>query len=183
MILNSRPNLFQFSFTRKFIPEHIAAKYRPYLNRIPGNLIEEPIDFINYTIQSINLPAVSYEPVQQSQFPGRQILFRNSLPVMELFQKELTISLQLVDGYINYWILLETLLYYYNFSTEDPYIEDQNINILDAEGNVIVTLCLQKPLLKSISDLQVSFGTNVAEFKTFDLNLSYNQLDIRIFQD
>ena len=183
MILNSRANLFQFSFTRKFIPQHIADKYKPYLNRIPGNLIEEPIDFINYTIQSLNLPGVSFEPVQQSQYPGRQILFRNSLPVMELFQKEMTISFQLVDGYVNYWILLETLLHYYNFSTEAPFIEDQNINILDAEGNLMTTISLQKPIIKSISDLQVSFATNVAEFKTFDLTILYNQLDIRLFQD
>jgi hypothetical protein len=183
MLLNSRANLFQFGFDRNFIPSEISNKYKPYLNRIPGNLIEEPIDFINYTVQSINLPSVGFDPVQQAQYPGRQILFRNSLPLMELFQKEMTISFQLVDGYINYWILLETLLYYYNFSTEKPYIQDQHLNILDSEGNVIVTVSIQKPLLKSISDLQMSFATNVAEFKTFDLGLTYNQLDIRLYPD
>ena len=183
MILNSRLNLFQFGFTRKFIPKEISDKYKPYLNRLPGNLIEEPLDFINYTIQGLNLPGVGFDPVQQAQYPGRQILFRTSLPTMELFQKEMTISFQLVDGYINYWILLETLLYYYNFSTEEPYIDDQNINILDAEGNLLVTVSIQKPIIKNISDLSVNFATNVAEFKTFDLTLVYNQLDIRLFED
>ncbi len=87
MLLNARDNLFQFGFPRNFIPRSISEKYKPYLNRIPGNLIEEPIDFINYTIQSINFPGVGFDPVQQAQYPGRNILFRASKPVQELFQK------------------------------------------------------------------------------------------------
>ena len=183
MLSNARDNLFQFGFPRTFIPKVVADKYRKYLNRIPGNLIEEPLDFINYTIQSINLPGMGYDPVQQAQYPGRQILFRNSLPVQELFQKELTVTFQLVDGYINYWILLDTLSYYYSFETEKPYTDDLNLRILDSEGNALVTATLKKPLIKSLSDLDMSFASNVAEFKTFDLSIAYNEFEVRIELD
>jgi hypothetical protein len=183
MLLNARDNLFQFGFPRTFIPKEVADKYRQYLNRIPGNIIEEPIDFINYTIQSINFPGMGFDPVQQAQYPGRQILFRSSLPVQELFQKELTVTFQLVDGYINYWILLDTLTYYYNFSTEKPYSEALNLRILDSEGNGLVTATMKKTLIKSISDLQMSFASNVAEFKTFDLSIAYNELEVRVELD
>lgn len=183
MLLNARDNLFQFGFPRTFIPKEVGDKYKGYLNRLPGNLIEEPIDFINYTIQSINFPGMGYDPVQQSQFPGRKILFRDALPIQELFQKEMTVTFQLVDGYINYWILLETLTYYYNFSTEKPYAGDLNLRILDSEGNSLVTATMHKVLIKSISDLQMSFASNVAEFKTFDLSLAYNDLEIRVELD
>ena len=64
MLLNSRNNLFSFNFPRNFIPADIAAKYKPYLNRIPGNIIEEPIDFLNYTIQGCNFPSVSQETME-----------------------------------------------------------------------------------------------------------------------
>jgi hypothetical protein len=183
MLLNARDNLFQFGFPRTFIPKEVGDKYKKYLNRLPGNLIEEPIDFINYTIQSINFPGMGYDPVQQAQFPGRNILFRDSKPVQELFQKELTVTFQLVDGYINYWILLETLAYYYNFSTEQPYIGDLNMRILDSEGNSLVTVTMNKVLIRTISDLQMSFASNVAEFKTFDLSLAYNDIEIKVELD
>ena len=70
MILNSRNNLFNFKFPRTFIPKEVADKYRQYLNRMPGNLITEPIDFVNYSIQGVNLPGVSFDPIQVSPNDG-----------------------------------------------------------------------------------------------------------------
>ena len=49
MLLDARNNLFEFHFPRNFIPKEIADKYKPYLNRMPGNVIEDPLDFLNYT--------------------------------------------------------------------------------------------------------------------------------------
>ena len=48
MILSARNNQFKFDFPRNFIPEPIAKKYKPFLTRIPGGLIKEPIDYWNY---------------------------------------------------------------------------------------------------------------------------------------
>ena len=66
MLLDARNNLFEFHFPRNFIPKEISDKYKPYLNRMPGNIIEEPLDFLNYTIQSVNLPGMGFEPVSSS---------------------------------------------------------------------------------------------------------------------
>ena len=32
MILNSRSNLYNFKFPKRFIPQEVADKYKPYLN-------------------------------------------------------------------------------------------------------------------------------------------------------
>lgn len=183
MLLDSRNNLFEFNFPRNFIPAEIANKYKPYLNRIPGNIIEEPIDFINYTIQGINLPGMGFEPVTQQQYPGRNIQWRSTLPTQELFQKEFTVVFQLVDGFINYWILLDTLNYYYSFSTERHFLDDLNIRMMDSEGHIIVTARIKRPIIKNISDLTMSFSSNVAEFTTFELSIAYNELEIVIELD
>ena len=61
MVLNSRNNAYDFRFPRKFIPEEVANKYKKYLNRIPGGLLAEPIDFVNYSIQGLNIPGVSFD--------------------------------------------------------------------------------------------------------------------------
>ena len=183
MILNSRDNLFEFNFPKTFMPKSVADKYRKYLDRIPGNVISEPLDFINYTIQSINLPGMGFEPVIQNRNPGRNWAFRSTLPTQELFQKEFTVTFQLVDGYINYWMLLELLGYYYQFDTKKMYIDDLNVRITDAEGNVLVTARIMQPLIKNISELSMSFASNVAEFKTFDLTIGYNEFQIDIEND
>lgn len=180
MLLNARDNLFEFNFPRTFIPKLIADKYRPYLNRIPGNLIEEPIDFVNYTIQAINLPGFGYDPVEQIKLGGRKQQYRDSKPETELYEKELIVQFQLVDGYINYWMLLDTLRYYYDFQTIPPYMENLNLRLTDGEGNALVTAQMKAVLMRQIDDLNMSFATNVAEFKTFNVTFVYNFLDIII---
>lgn len=183
MLLNARDNLFEFNFPRNFIPEHIAKKYKPYLTRIPGNLIEEPVDFINYTIQAINVPGFGYDPVEQTRRGGRKIQYRDSKPETELSQKELIVQFQLVDGYINYWMLLETLKYYYDMDTEEPFCENLNLRMTDGEGNALVTARLIAVLMRQIDDLDMSFASNVAEFRTFNVTFAYNFLDIIIELD
>ncbi len=183
MLLNSRDNLFEFNFPRQFIPKHIAEKYKPYLNRIPGNVIEEPIDFLNYTIQAINIPGFSYEPVEQNKPLGRKQQYRSSFPETEMYQKELIVQFQLVDGYINYWMLLEILKYYYDYQTEQPYLDNLNLRITDGEGNALVTAQLKAVLMRQIDDLNMSFASNVAEFRTFNVTFVYNFLDILIETD
>jgi hypothetical protein len=183
MLLNARNNLFEFNFPKTFMPDTVSKKYKGYLNRIPGNVIEEPIDFINYTIQSINIPGIGYEPVEQLQKPGRNIQYRDARPVQELFQKELTVTFQLVDGYINYWMMQDLLRYYYAFENRQPFLEDLNVRMLDSEGNALVTARLIRPIMKNMGDLSLSFASNVAEFTTFDVTFGYNELDIKIELD
>ena len=183
MLLNARDNLFSFNFPKTFMPKEISDKYKPYLNRIPGNVIEQPLEFINYTIQSVNLPGMGYDAVEQDQKPGRKIQFRSTLPTQELFQKELTVTFQLVDGYINYWMMLEILNHYYKFDTREPFLDDMNIRMLDSEGQSIVTARLIRPIFKNISELSMSFASNVADFTTFDISIGYNELEVLIELD
>jgi len=183
MLLGARNNLFEFHFPKTFMPNAISDKYKPYLNRIPGNVIENPLDFINYTIQGVNLPGMGFDAVEQDQKTGRKIQWRSTIPTQELFSKELTVTFQLVDGYINYWMMLEILNYYYKFETREPFIDDLNIRMLDSEGHSIVTARIIRPLIKNISELSMSFASNVAEFTTFEITIGYNELEVVIELD
>ena len=103
MLISARNNQFLFNLPRDFIPKYIADKYRPYLNKMPGNMITEPIDFLNYGIQSLNLPGPSFQPVEQTDYPGNVKKWRSSLPLSTTRDpKECTITMQAFDGYINY---------------------------------------------------------------------------------
>mgnify|MGYP001225812535 CR=1 FL=1 len=180
MILNSRNNLFEFRLPKEFIPEEVSEKYKDYLHKIPGTMVENTVDFINYSIQSINIPGVSYDPVTQENNDGTVRYYRGRSPIQNTIQREFSIQFQLLDGYINYWILLDTLLYYYADQTKEKYTQDLKLRIFDAEGLGLVSITFEKPLMNSISELSLSMADNVAEFNTFDLSFFYNKFNIKI---
>jgi hypothetical protein len=178
MILNSRNNLFNFKFPRTFIPKEVADKYRKYLNRMPGNLVTEPIDFINYSIQGVGLPGISFDPVEVSPNDGTVTYHRGSIPIQNTIDRQFKVTMQLLDGYINYWIMQDTLLYYYSKTVKEPFINDIKLQIMDAEGIHLMSAVFEKPILNSISDLELNMSSNIAEFTTFDLNFYYNKFNI-----
>lgn len=181
MILSARNNQFKFEFPRNFIPKEIADKYRPYLNRIPGGLIKEPIDYFNYGIQSMNLPGPSFDPVTQNDFPGTTRRFRTSLPKQELFDKTLTVTMQAFDGWVNYWMAVELFDYYYKLDGKNPFVpEGVGLQMLDGEGNIFVTIQLKDMIMNGVSALDLNFSSNTIEFQTFDIDFTYNILDIKV---
>ena len=183
MILDSKNNSFDFRFPKTFIPEAIAKKYEPYLNRIPGNLFEGAIDFINYGIQGINLPGITFDPVSQADNDGTTRYFRGKIPIQNTIARQFTVTMQLMDGYINYWIMTDTLLYYYADQTPDKYLPDLKLRILDAEGLGVASITFEKPIMNSINELSLNLAENVAEFNTFELNFVYNKFNIKIDLD
>ena len=178
MILSSRNNLFNLKFPRKFIPKEVNDKYIPYLNRMPGNVISESIDYINLSIQGFTMPGISFDPVTQQDNDGTIRYNRGSMPIQNTVTREFTVELQLFDGYINYWIMQDTLLYYYSKSEKKKYTPDIKLQILDAEGIHLMSAVFAKPIMTKISELELNMSSNVAEFQTFTLDFVYNRFDI-----
>jgi hypothetical protein len=179
MLQSAKSNQFRFNFPKSFIPAAIASKYAKYMNRIPGNIISDPLELINYSVQAVTLPSFSYDPVEQVDFPGTKRQYRSSLPVTELFAKELRVSMQMFDGHFNYWLMYETFQYYYEFREKSPYLPDGfRLQMIDGEGNILVTIGLQRVLFQSVPDLSLNFSTNTPEFKTFEVIFVYNNLKV-----
>tara|TARA_B110000238_G_scaffold189399_1_gene221463 strand:- start:1564 stop:2115 length:552 start_codon:yes stop_codon:yes gene_type:complete len=180
MILNSRNNSFDFRFPRKFIPEEVAAKYKKYLNNVPGSLLSEPVDYVNYSIQGINMPGVSFEPLTQEDNDGSVRYHRGAIPIQNTINREFTVTMQLLDGYINYWIMMDTLLWYYARSTKQSHIEPLALKILDAEGASVTYMEFTDCIMNSINELNLNFAENVASFQTFEVTFFYNKLNLRL---
>jgi len=180
MILNSRNNLFNFKFPRTFIPKEVADKYRVYLNRMPGNIMTEPIDFINYSIQGISIPGITFDPIEQSPNDGTITYHRGAQPIQNTIERQFTVEMQLLDGYINYWILQDTLLYYYSREKREPFMNDLKLQILDAEGIHVMSAVFEKPIMNSITELDLNMSSNIAEFNTFTLNFYYNKFNLKL---
>ena len=181
MIINARNNQFDFRFPRTFIPEEINKKYKDYLLKLPGNMITEPIDFLNYGVQGVNLTGISFTPVEQTSKIGRARMYRTAVDPAELFSKEISIQMQLLDGYLNYFMLWDILLHYYSHGTKELYIPDgTSLRILDSEGYIIVSSIFKRVLFKEISSLNLAFNNNSPDFTTFDIGLVYNTMELKI---
>ena len=183
MILNSRNNTFDFKFPRNFIPEEVAEKYKQYLTKVPGSVLAEPIDFVNYSIQGVNIPGVSFDPISQADNDGSIRYQRGAVPIQNTIERQFTVTMQLLDGFINYWIMMDTLLYYYARSTTEPYTEPLTLRILDSEGASVAYMQFAKPIMNSINELNLNFSDNISEFSTFEINCYYNQLKLSIELD
>ena len=64
--LSPRYDLFKFQFPRDFIPRDIDEKYSKLINEDPG-VITTCIDYLNESIQGVNLPGISDVNVTQTQ--------------------------------------------------------------------------------------------------------------------
>lgn len=201
MFLNARSDLFKVEFPRNFIPASIKEKYEPYVFRLP-TMINDVSDLINYTIQTVTIPTMNYTPVEQvkpevknrlvqeplspnslgtsSTEAGRIRRWRSSQNVQEVFTKEFTVTFQLIDGHINYWILLDTLLYFYDFKNRERFTENIPVRILDAEGNIMFTAQFIDCLFTGLTEYQLSYSDLSQEFKTFDATFQYNTLSLEL---
>ncbi len=148
-------------------------------------MITEPIDFFNYGIQSLNLPGPTFDPIQQIDYPGHHKKWRSPLPLSTTREpKEMTVTLQAFDGYVNYWLAREVYDWYYTRDGKTPYVpEGIGIQIMDFEGNIFVTAKMQEMMLSSIQALDLNFSSNTVEFQTFDMVFNYNILDIVVNLD
>jgi len=74
---------------------------------------------------------------------------------------------------------VELFDYYYRLDGKNPFLpEGVGIQMLDGEGNVFVTARLGEMIMSSVSSLDLNFSSNTIEFQTFDIEFSYNILDI-----
>jgi len=203
MFLNARSDLFKIEFPRTFIPKVIRDKYAPYVFRMP-TMINDVTDLINYTIQSVTIPTMNFTPSEQVKpdvknfdtsglspnslgnsqtSAARTKRWRSSQNYQEIFTKEFNITFQLIDGHVNYWIMLDTLLYYYDFRNKERFTESIPVRILDAQGNVMYTALFIDSLFTGLTEYQLSYSDLSQEFKTFDASFTYNTLKLEMLPE
>jgi len=183
MILQNRNDLFKIEIPRAFVPKDVKERYLPYIQRMPTP-ITDVMDLINYSIQSITVPNFNYQPIEQvkpgnaPEAKGTVRKFRNSLSQEMLIDRTFTITFQLLDGNVNYWIMLESFFYYYDFSNKNPYSFDIPIHIFDAEGLRMYSVQFHDCLFTGLNQFTLSYSEITPEFKTFEATFSFNEMKI-----
>jgi len=167
MLLNSRYNNFNFQFPKNFFYESIIKRYDPFFKRVPipyTNLS----DFMSYTVQSVSWPAISTEIAEQYKHSSKPV-YKSGFGGERYMSKELTVTFRTVEGYLNYFVMNDMYLEYWKLFNENEkiFVPNLTLYLLDHYGYLLMTVHYKDVVYSGLSELELSYASNVPEFKTF----------------
>ena len=199
MILNARQNGFLINLPQDFFNPEIDKKYEKYYRNLmtPYRSLS---DFMASTIQTVNFPGFQSELKQQVRVLGKRQESQSAIPIADQFTRELKISFKLTDGWMNYFIFLDNMLNYLDFANINPHntqnslgqalsvpaVENVNhpffgpirLTILNNEGYAFTSLIFNRPMIKGLTDFQLSYAAVKSEFKSFTVTFQYFNFDV-----
>lgn len=177
MILNPRLNSFYFNFPKGFFSPRVVSKYEKYIKKqpIPFDDVQQ---YVNSTIQSIGVPGMSIDSVEQVRPLGKKIIYKSATPIQDLFSRDFTINFKHVDGFVNYFIMLDTILDFLNFDNKQLHIPTLPLRIMDNEGNVIVSVTFIEVIFTSFSNMDMNYTNNNPQVQSFSIGFKCNYMDV-----
>jgi len=177
MIRNAKNNNFRIEFPREFFFDEVVKKYEFYIKRLPVPYTTIR-DFINASIQGVTFPAASGPIVDQTLYDD-PIKWRGRGNLERWISREFSITFKLYEGYINYWIMFEQLQQFYSYKQPNYMIGDIVLSFLDNTGFELIAFNCQNVVYQGISSLDLSFSSNVPDFKTFQCDFVFNYMDVK----
>ena len=199
--LRGRQDGFRIRFPKEFICDEIVEKYTKVLTD-KHSFITNPIDFLNETIQSVQVLGFSDATVQQQQ-TGRGTATINNRPnenrflhtssdtnyrseknPIALIDKTLNITFRHTLGYVNYFLLFENFFYIYMRDKKyENLIPNLFIDILDNSGNIYSRIEIIHPVIDSMDMLQFDYTQPVAASQTFMISFKYSNIDFQFIEN
>ncbi len=81
---------------------------------------------------------------------------------------------------MNYFIMLDTVLWNLNFKNENLWIQDLPLRILDGEGNIVASVTFKQSIFTSFTELSLNYTQNNPQFESFKMGFKCNYIDIRM---
>lgn len=182
MFLSGSFNQFKFEFPKVFIPEELNEKYKPFLKRIPGCMIEEPIEFLNYAVKkvSLQLNPQNYVPIEQRdrQTPYVRRSRSDEHPMFN-YNKEITITFQTDSSYLIWFLLCDLWEYYY--CTKDKFLPAlPGMILLDARGKELYRVSMKDVLFTGVDGLEFNFSDNTVDTKELNATFFANYVNCEL---
>lgn len=178
MILNAKNNNWRFELPRDFFKDHITERYLKIIKRLPCPYTNVR-DWTNSLVQGISWNAVDLPVVTQENLHNPQTPHRGKGNLEFSFDKTIDVTFKLSEGYINYWLMFEHLSYFYDYTTksEDRFFKKFVVSFLDNIGYELVAIELGRVVMTGLSNLDLSFTSNIPDFKTFDVSFQFTTFE------
>jgi hypothetical protein len=174
MILTSKNNNFIVTFNQGFFYPSITQKYETYLKRLPIPY-QNLHDYMTAGVQACSFPALSAEPVEQILYEDNYTS-KGGFRLDRYLTREFNLTFKLYEGYINYWVMYDMFKEFYNLDNKEPFLSDVTITFLDQTGFEFMAVEMHQIIMLSISELELNYSSNTADFKTFNMNFKYNYM-------
>lgn len=177
MVLNNRTQLFSFYFPSNYFFPEVNEKYEVYLKRmhLPFESCE---DFINSCIQSVTFPNVNI-PNATQQHGQYAMEYTSGKELDALVEKQLAITFKLTDSYLSYWIIRDQIEAYLKYGKiKNIFWNPLYLTFLSSAGYEINTFEFSQITPVSLSELELSYKAEIAQYNTFTLNVHYNYQNV-----
>lgn len=200
--LKGRQDNWRLLFDKDFIPDEITEKYTKVLN-MRKSFITQPVDFINETIQKVqvlgfsgatfaqqqttrNTPTRNADRIAENNFQGSydDVQYRAVTSPISIIDKTLNVQFRMSQGYLNYFILFESFFYKYCRDTNNSQLDTHfNIDIYNEFGEIYARIVLYKPVIDAMDMLDLDFTQPVAQSQTFQVTFKYSNIDFQFIEN
>ena len=195
--LKGRQDGFRMLLPKEFLVSEVEEKYAGILKEKIG-YFDSPIDFLNETIQKVNVlgfqegtmtqdqaslgaePTMKPNSIKQNkfQYAGSQFNYRSGVAPIALTDKTFNITFRHTLGYLNYFMLFEN--FWYQFSRDMNY-EDLpqrfTIDLFNEKGEIYSRVSLFYPMINAMDMLEFDYTQPVAQSQTFNIEFKYSNFD------
>ena len=194
--LKGRQDGFRLLFPKEFLVPQVEEKYSKILAEKHGFYLS-PIDFINESIQKVNVLGFQNATVQQQQssrgeptidpnrveqnkflYAATDYNYRNGVSPISLTDRTFNVTFRHSLGYLNYFILFEN--FWYQFARDMKYedlMQRLSIDIINEKGSIYSRIVLFYPLINSMDMLEFDYSQPVAQSQTFNVEFKYSNFD------
>ncbi|MCH5166891.1 MAG: hypothetical protein J1F35_03275 [Erysipelotrichales bacterium] len=198
--LKRRKDAFRLLFPKEFIPEEINKKYTRIL-KSAKSFYTRPIDFLNETIQKVEVLGFQNATTQQQQItrgvplrdanrleqnnfahPAADINYRSPDSILKLLDRTLNVEFRHTLGNVNYFLLLESFIYQFTRDSIKEPNYNFRIDILNQNGAAYSSIYLYQPLFNGIDMLSFDSGSTIAQAESFKCEFKYNNFDYQFIE-
>lgn len=194
--LSPRYDLFRFAFPKDFIPEELEKKYQKILQRNAGIIIT-PIDYLNESIQGVNIPGISDLTIDQTQHSHNSIsgrgktnveaarsnTYKTTANILDNIAKEFTVEFRFNQGFYNYFLLYETIFWKMCRPIDYPNEAVLYIELLDETGKTIARIKFFDCVISGIDGLDFTYSKIERDSGTFNMTFKFNNIDFTFIDE
>lgn len=194
--LKGRQDGFRLLLPKDFIPKQVEEKYAKILQESRSFIIK-PIDFLNETIQKVQLLGfnnasmvqvqtrrgdvpMGSNRIQQNRFmhAGTDTIYRSPANPESLIDKTVNITFRHTLGYLNYFILFESFLYFYSRDVRSKDLPKMfQVELLNSKGSVYARINIKDPIIDGIDMLDFDYTQPMAQSQTFNMIIKYSDFE------
>ena len=196
LALKGRQDGYRLLLPKEFLYKDIEEKYAQILKDKHG-FFDKPIDFINESIQKIEVlgfrdasipqqqtrtgtPTIDATRVRQNEFqyPSTDEMYRAPLPGIALTDRTFNIDFRHTLGYLNYFMIFEN--FWYMYSRDMKYSDLMHhvyVDIFNEIGEVYCKIDLIDRIINSMDMLSLDFTQPIAQSQTFRVEFKYSNFN------